>query len=138
MCLNYRHCSKWKGVKTVLLGIRNETENTDTTLIVRGFILFVTGFESDENPFNSNLFYREAKSLFDAKSTVADLRDVNDIADDIPPPTPREEKSNSRRASKDSYDSQEGRSVEEVYSLIREVVKKNYQGIERVCFCNIA
>eukprot|EP00795_Rhopilema_esculentum_P012732 gene12732-3457_t len=81
--------------------------------------------------FMSNFDSREAKSLFDAKSTVADLRDVNDIVDEIPPPTPREEKSNSRRASKDSYDSQEGRSVEELYSLIRGVVKQNYQEIER-------
>ena len=34
--------------------------------------------------------------------------------------------------SRDSYDSQEGRSIEELNEVIRDVVKNNYQNIEQV------
>ena len=77
---------------------------------------------------------REAKSLFDAKSTIADLRNIKDFddEDEIPPALPREEKAKARVQSRDSYDSQDGRTVEELTTVIRGVVKQNFQAIERV------
>lgn len=79
---------------------------------------------------------REAKSLFDAKSTVADLRDVQDIQEDILPPTQKAEdwtpRGQTRGQSHDSYDSREGRSVQELNEVIKNAVKDNYQGIELV------
>ncbi len=77
-------------------------------------------------------FSREAKSLFDAKSTIAAPRDLKDFDDEIPPASPREERMTSRAASRDSYDSQEGRAVEELRPLIKSVLSRNYQAIERV------
>ena len=70
------------------------------------------------------------KSLFDAKSTVADLRDIQEVANALSPQPPREE--TSRVQSRDSYDSQEGRSIEELTEVIKDVMKKNYQKIEQV------
>jgi len=79
--------------------------------------------------FMSTFDSREAKSLFDAKSTVADLRDIQEVAIALTPQPPREEKS--RVQSRDSYNSQEGRSIEELTELIKDVMKNNYQKIEQ-------
>eukprot|EP00794_Sanderia_malayensis_P016835 gene16835-18533_t len=81
--------------------------------------------------FMSRFDSREAKSLFDVKSTVAAPRDLKDFDDEMPlPASPRGERNASRAASRDSYDSQEGRSVEELRPIIKNLLMKNYQAIQ--------
>ena len=58
------------------------------------------------------------------------MRDVQDIPEEADAPPPKDE--NPRVRSRESYDSQEGRSVEELNEMIRDVVKNNYQKIEQV------
>ena len=64
------------------------------------------------------------------------MKDFDD--NEIPVVSPRNERSAvSRAVSRDSYDSQEGRGVEELNLLIKTVVSKHFQGIEKVSCHNV-
>ena len=81
-------------------------------------------------------FNSETKSLFD-RSSVMDRKEALPPLPEIdsPPMSPRKQLRPIKTV--DSYNSQEGRDVEELKFIIKKVLQNNYQAFEAVSFVTI-
>ena len=81
--------------------------------------------------FNLPFPNSETKSLFDRSSLVDRKETLPPLPEiDSPPMSPRKQLRPIK--TKDSYDSQDGRSVEELKSVIKKVLQNNFQAFEEV------
>ena len=78
------------------------------------------------------LFNSENKSLFDRSST-ADRKEYLPPLPESPPLSPRKQTRPIKTV--DSYDSQEGRNVQELTALIKKLLRNSYQAFEEVPRC---
>lgn len=78
-----------------------------------------------------SLFISETKSLFDRSSVVDRKESLPPLPEiDSPPMSPKKQLRPIKTM--DSYNSQEGRGVEELRALIKKVLQNNYQAFEEV------